>query len=300
MKAFWLVPALALLAATVATAQIYTWVDDEGNTHYGDSPPDTADAEALELPEGPSDDEIATAREDLRRTLEASKQSDQSHQQETEATGAAESGAGEQTTDTGSILDRELTCFTPLSDFVTGASGQLNAPINPSQLNDGQEILLKNLFSRIGRNWRGDMEDVSCKGEPQQWSTRSLSYELKTVVEWDANDARLTVESETVGKLDKSAKDLVQNYKVAGGLYIHEGEISSVGWTDMTAEGNKVEVLMQQPDSVAFLIKRRAPRGYWVSEIRHMELRQDRFLFRQVYFAKDIMTGWRTWVLRTL
>lgn len=97
------------------------------------------------------------------------------------------------------------------------------------------------------------MVDVCCNGDARQWNTNRMSYELKTVVEWDIADSRLSVESDTVGKLNKTAKNLVRNYKVDGALYIREGDISSVRWTDMTDQGN--------------------------------------LRFSQVYFARDILTA---------
>ena len=43
---------LALISATsVAYAGIYRWVDDQGNMHFSDRRPGTADSEKLELPE---------------------------------------------------------------------------------------------------------------------------------------------------------------------------------------------------------------------------------------------------------
>ncbi len=42
---------LALITATPAVhGEIYKWVDDEGNMHFGDRKPNTADSEELELP----------------------------------------------------------------------------------------------------------------------------------------------------------------------------------------------------------------------------------------------------------
>lgn len=40
---------VALLAVVGAHAQVYTWVDEEGNTHYGDRPPAEHEAETLDL-----------------------------------------------------------------------------------------------------------------------------------------------------------------------------------------------------------------------------------------------------------
>lgn len=43
---------LALLLAAGAEAQVYTWEDEHGNTHYGDRPPAEHEAETLDLDTG--------------------------------------------------------------------------------------------------------------------------------------------------------------------------------------------------------------------------------------------------------
>ena len=37
----------AFLASPAVTGQLYKWVDDQGNVHYGDSPPKNADLKAI-------------------------------------------------------------------------------------------------------------------------------------------------------------------------------------------------------------------------------------------------------------
>lgn len=41
--------ALLALLSLGAYSQVYKWVDEEGNVHYGDSPPDDADAERIHI-----------------------------------------------------------------------------------------------------------------------------------------------------------------------------------------------------------------------------------------------------------
>lgn len=45
----WLLPVLSLLAAG-AGAEVYKWVDEQGNVHYGDLPPGGQPTEPLKLP----------------------------------------------------------------------------------------------------------------------------------------------------------------------------------------------------------------------------------------------------------
>ena len=59
--------------ASHALAEIYKWVDEQGVTHYGDCPPTDCVYEEIELPKGPSEEEIEAAEERTREVLEARK-----------------------------------------------------------------------------------------------------------------------------------------------------------------------------------------------------------------------------------
>lgn len=298
MKAAKLRPALLFLVVSVAAAQVYKWVDEQGKTHFGDRPPETADAQELKLPQGPSDEEIAAAEENLRKSLEARKTPEPSQQPGKQEPGADDAGEARSTAELRSIKDGELVCFTPLSAFVAGESAKQAAPITPTQLTDEESKVLKNLFGNIGRNWRGEIVDVTCEGSASEWSSHSLVYDVKTVVDWDSRDSRLVVESDSAGKINRTVKQLFHNYKVDDGLYIRDGRILSQGWSNITVEGNRVQILMLERGRMAFLIKRRAQRNHWISEIRYLESRRDKLMLRQVYFSRGLLTGWRNWLLK--
>ncbi len=83
---------LALTAASaVAAAEIYKWLDADGNVHYGDRPPATGvDSRSMSLPPAPAE-EADQARRSLkqRRLLEAFEaERNQRHQAEAEAAAA--------------------------------------------------------------------------------------------------------------------------------------------------------------------------------------------------------------------
>ena len=67
---------MGALFASFALAEVYKWVDEEGITQYGDCQPPDCVFEELELPKGPSDQEIKAARKTMRNTLEARKAQD--------------------------------------------------------------------------------------------------------------------------------------------------------------------------------------------------------------------------------
>lgn len=76
MKKIRFFPILLILIAAFTLAQVYKWVDDKGNVHFGDKPPEKAGIEKLVLPEGPSQEEIEAAEESRREDLELRKSRD--------------------------------------------------------------------------------------------------------------------------------------------------------------------------------------------------------------------------------
>ena len=70
----WTVPVFVLLMLSCPLSghsAIYKWVDEKGQVHFGDCPPDDCEVEELTLPEGPADKDIEAAQEKLRKTLES-------------------------------------------------------------------------------------------------------------------------------------------------------------------------------------------------------------------------------------
>ena len=57
---------ICMLFTSHALAEIYKWIDEQGVTHYGDCPPTDCVYEEIELPKGPSEEEIEAAEERTR------------------------------------------------------------------------------------------------------------------------------------------------------------------------------------------------------------------------------------------
>jgi Domain of unknown function (DUF4124) len=74
MKKSSLATLLFVFVAMITAAQVYKWVDEEGEVHFGDRPPENTNPEELVVPEGPSSEEIEAAQEELRRTIELQKE----------------------------------------------------------------------------------------------------------------------------------------------------------------------------------------------------------------------------------
>lgn len=73
-----------------ATADIYKWVDEEGNVHYSDNPPQNAETERVQLPSTP--DPKGDPSEALWRRLEQAEKATERRFEERQAASAAKEG----------------------------------------------------------------------------------------------------------------------------------------------------------------------------------------------------------------
>ena len=60
---------LSALLVGSASAQLYKWVDDKGNVHYGDCPPADCRSQEIQVPEGPAPEDVERSRERTQRLI---------------------------------------------------------------------------------------------------------------------------------------------------------------------------------------------------------------------------------------
>lgn len=71
-----LVLIVSLSFAGALFAEMYKWVDEEGNVHYGDCPPADCNPEKVEATPGPSEEENQLSRDRLKKLLDQQRQSE--------------------------------------------------------------------------------------------------------------------------------------------------------------------------------------------------------------------------------
>lgn len=91
---------VVVLVLVAAFAQVYKWVDEEGVVHYGDSPPEDVESEAIQLEVRQSERADATVSELVERAEERAKRRAEAKQEESVA---AEAQAQQR-------LDRQKRC----------------------------------------------------------------------------------------------------------------------------------------------------------------------------------------------
>lgn len=282
-----------LLIGGVALAAVYKWVDESGRVHYGDAPPAKSDAESVAVPEGPSQEAIERARQQMQEKMER-------YEKFSEEAGPPETVQEPARADRiRVVVPDNVACFSPLSDVVAGPSADTHTPITPTPLTAAQQKTLYALFGRADARWQGTITDSTCTGSAAEPGSRITKLAARTTVDWDAWHARLTVETDAVGQESHATETLFQRLEVGDALYFDDLESE----TTIAREGNKVELLALDRNRVSFLIKRHVPVGGRRSaarprgELRYLEISGKTLKLIELYYHNAMLTGSRTWNL---
>lgn len=76
---------LVLLVAKPPIAEVYKWVDENGNVHYGDCPPENCKPEEVEIAPGPSEEEIRVSKQRTQKLIKDQSQKEQLREHETKS-----------------------------------------------------------------------------------------------------------------------------------------------------------------------------------------------------------------------
>jgi len=290
----WSLTALLVLLLLVGgvTATAYRWVDESGRVHYGDRPPAGKDAQPVAAPQGPSQQEVDRARQQMRIKLDKQRKSAEKEDQP-----APKEKASQATKKVRAVIPENITCYAPLSDLVQGPSGETYTPITPTPLSRTQQKLLIKLLSRIKGRWRGTISHLGCKGaisDPKSWVTTGKA---RTVVDWNERKSRLTIETDYTGKSGAVGR-LFHNIEVGDVLYFTGKHPRKT----IARKFNAVEVLISKQNMVSFLTKRRKHArtggGIEVAQVRQLEISGRTYKLRKLLYHMGVLAGSTTWVLR--
>jgi len=282
---------LLFLIGGIALAEVYKWVDESGKVHYGDAPPAESGAESVALPEGPSQEEVERARQQMQERIEKYEKlsGDASPPEPLQEPSPA---AKNRVFKTGNVA-----CFSPLSDVVKGPLAETDASVTPDSLTESQQKSLYGLFDKAGARWQGTITDTTCTGSASAPGSKIMHLAARTTVDWDARHSRLTIETDTTGKESRAVERLVQRFEVGAALYFADFETEDT----IARDGNKVELLALDRNSVSFLIKRRFPVALRFrslrEEVRYLEITDRTLKLTELYYYNSLLAGSRTWDL---
>lgn len=90
MTRFEVLVTLSILSSAASAGQLYKWVDENGNTHYGDTPPPQQEVKTIEAPREADEDEAARIRMRTQNLLDQMEIRDEQRAESAQRTQAAD------------------------------------------------------------------------------------------------------------------------------------------------------------------------------------------------------------------
>ena len=275
-----------LLVPALAMGQVYQWVDEDGNVHFGDSPPDDANATAVDLPKGPSDAEVEKAQAQLQEALDA---------RQAETAAAVDPAPAEQNT------NRPLpdfACYTPIQQVLRGPTKAAYDPVSPTALSVEQQRGVRAILSSAKGLWRGSSVELLCSGQLDSPKSENLYFNVSSTATWRDSQGLLILENRASGSRNRVNETRVSYIEVGDALYYFDAKGDGNQTIDRTISlrGNKAEGLYLDKISLAFMCKRRS---FHVmrTELRHLKVTGGKLEFTELYFHNNLLTGSRVWTL---
>ena len=279
---------IALLLMEEAAAVAYKWVDESGRVHYGDRPPAEREARVIDLPKGPSRQEIERARRLKETGLRKNRKF----------------GGGDrpamflrdesQATKTRTSYPDKVACFAPLSTLVPGTSGRALEPIRPTTLSRAQQNMLTRLFSRTAGRWRGTISEVRCISETADPDRQIKNGKAESAVVWMKGKSQLTIE--TNYSLDSGRVGRIfHNLQVGNALFF----IGS-STTRFAIKRNETEVLKLADSLVSFLTKwglETRTGSRLGAQVRQLEIRGKALKVTELFYTQGKLSGAQTLLL---
>ncbi|MEH6581306.1 MAG: DUF4124 domain-containing protein [Halioglobus sp.] len=278
-----------LLIPGLVFAQVYQWVDENGNVNFGDKPPSNANAKSLDLPTGPSQAEVDKAQRELQDTLDTRATSDGAAAAPVSATAVQKDGKP----------IPEFSCYTPIAEVLRGATKAAYSPVTPSDLTQTQTNGARKVLASAAGRWRGSSIELTCAGSIDAPTNENLHFDVNSVATWRDDQGLLILENRARGSKRRTDETRVSYIEVNEGLYFFEakGGGNQTSSRTIALRGNQAEGLHLDKSSLAFMSKRRS---YHVmrTELRHLKVKNNRLEYTELYFHKNILTGARLWTLR--
>ncbi|MEH6588739.1 MAG: DUF4124 domain-containing protein [Halioglobus sp.] len=276
-----------VIFSAASHAQVYKWVDENGKVHFGDSPPEAANAQAVDLPAGPSEKQVEQAQQELQQTLEARQQSD------AVSTAAA---SDDVVTPTGPQPVPDFACYTPIEDVLRGPTRAAYTPIQPTEVTEAQKAKARSVLALAKGRWRGTAVELNCSGQVDAPRSQVLHFTVNSMGTWKPKESLLVLANSASGSRDRVSETRNSFIAVSDALYFFEapGDSGATVQRTMAQRGNQAEGLYLDDISLAFMINRRNF-NVWQRELRLLVVDGRKLTYTELYFHQNILTGSRVW-----
>ena len=242
-------PLLLSLVVTVGLtgAAVYTWRDDEGQTHFGDRRPAGVDAEPVTSPPRLSEESAAEGAERLRRAQEVLRPTTGTQVAPVEPVDEAA------VAEPHLPVSAELPCFGALADVVGASRADPFVPIVPTTLSPAAQRELSNLLRGLDGRWQGTFTERQCEVAAAPADEERRPQPAEAEFDWDSRRDRLVISLEYEDDRRRIDRRETRVLGVGEGLYFTD----FLPRETVVLDGNRVEIIARHPRGVSFLLKRR-------------------------------------------
>jgi Domain of unknown function (DUF4124) len=286
-----------LLLTTLTDAQVYEWRDADGNIHFGDAPPQGVDATPVDLPAGPTPEQIEAAEERLETVLKARSESSET---------SVEAPQVDYPNSSGPLPTPAFPCYTPLEEVVKGPVRAAYEAIIPTQPSDEQRRDVQALLAKMAGNRVGSGTELLCSGTQEEPREQQAHWDVRSRGDWQASDGLLILENDARSRRLRENQIRTAYLMISDALYFFEStRAASQRGTNRTLDlpGNAVEGLYLDEHNLAFKIKVRSwnknsRRYIFRTELRLLTVNNGALTYSELYFHGNLLTGSTVWSLR--
>jgi hypothetical protein len=157
-------------------AEIYKWVDEEGNVHFGDCPPSSCASEEVRIAPTPPNQTKEETQERFKRLKAYQEKLGKNRKKDLNRTGKSEASP-----------PPDAECFSSLTEAWNGKLPDIHEEIKPSPLSKAELQRLESLFRALKGRWRGNMVDTQCINPAATPAVKSYHYSFRLDARWEAD-----------------------------------------------------------------------------------------------------------------
>lgn len=278
----------SLLFAAVAIGAVYKWVDDEGNVHYGDTPPKDQEKETIDIAPAPPPKTIIEEQDRAKqpKTEEEVLRDGETDEVLQEDVEAAKQPVARYTTD--------IKCFTPLTEAWGGRIADTREGVTREPFKNDEHKQLMTLFDALEGRWSGRIEDVTCQSPGAEPPSKTHDYKFSLDARWQSKQ-RFWIEAELEGARETRAvlRQFFWFLLSTDGLRFRKAT-TDISF-DLDKPGNDVEILEMGNNILTFYWRRggavRRTNVFSINKIGRS------FTISEYFYVQGVLAGKRIWKL---
>ncbi len=278
--------ALGLVSGSAGSAEIYKWVDEKGNVHFGDTPPPDSQLETIEVEPVPSEQAVQEAKDRVQRLREYEKESRENSQEggQREDRDPTKQPAVGLTTGAG--------CFAFLEDSWGGRIADTREQVSRKPLSDNELRRIRSLFRALEGRPGGTMEEITCVGPDAEPSIISHHFKIDLHAQW-SSDEIFQIEASLSGRRETRAFPREFYYFLVSGDGLRFRKRGDDHWFNLDQPGNDVETLSVRNDLLTFFWRQ----GGRVRRANVFSLQKTGrgFTISEFFYVQGILSGTRVW-----